>query len=213
MSRLNVANFRHPDGTADNINLTSTGRVGIGTSSPERTFQVVDSSNAFLSAKCGSVEGFVNVTSSAVNLESSSSIPVTFSPGGILRGRFDTSGNLQFNSGYGSVATAYGVRAWCNADLTGSGSIRGSGNVSSLGDQGTGRWQFHFGTAMPDTNYAAVGMQKPNADVVNITGIHPGTPGPGATWDTYTTGTVAFVYSNASGVLIDPLIGNVVVLR
>ena len=34
MSRINVANFRHPDGTSDNINLTDTGRVGIGTASP-----------------------------------------------------------------------------------------------------------------------------------------------------------------------------------
>jgi hypothetical protein len=125
------------------------------------------------------------------------------------RMRITSTGELQFNSGFGSVAPAFGVRAWCNADLTGSGSIRGSGNVSSLGDQGTGRWQFSFSTAMPDTNYAAVGLQKPNADVVNMTGLHPTSP----SFDTYTTALVAFVYSNASGGLIDPLIGNLVVLR
>ena len=31
----------------------------------------------------------------------------------------DSSGNLQFNSGYGSVATAYGCRAWVNFNGTG----------------------------------------------------------------------------------------------
>lgn len=117
-------------------------------------------------------------------------------------------GVLSFNSGYGSVATAYGCRAWCNADLTGAGSIRGSGNISSLGDQGTGRWQFNFTNAMPDTNYAAVGLQKPNADIVNMTGLHPN-----AAWTTWSTGTVAFVYANASGGLVDPLYGNVAIFR
>jgi hypothetical protein len=34
MSRINVANFRHPDGTDDNITLDSSGRVGVGTTSP-----------------------------------------------------------------------------------------------------------------------------------------------------------------------------------
>ena len=31
----------------------------------------------------------------------------------------DSSNNLQFNSGYGSVATAYGCRAWVNFNGTG----------------------------------------------------------------------------------------------
>ena len=124
-----------------------------------------------------------------------------------------TGNNFEFNSGFGSNGVAYGCRAWCNANLTGSGSISGSGNVSSLTDRGTGRWQFHFATAMPDVNYAANGICKPNADIVNNAGIHPGTPGPGATWDTYSTGTVAFIYTNDSGTLIDPLIGSMTVHR
>jgi hypothetical protein len=35
------------------------------------------------------------------------------------RMRIDSSGNLLFNSGYGSVATAYGCRAWVNFNGTG----------------------------------------------------------------------------------------------
>jgi hypothetical protein len=62
------------------------------------------------------------------------------------------SGNLQFNSGYGSVATAYGCRAWVNFD--GSASIRASANVSSITDNGTGDFTINFTTAMPNANYA-----------------------------------------------------------
>ena len=69
-----------------------------------------------------------------------------------------TSGGLfQFNSGYGSVATAYGCRAWVNFNGTGTVAIRASGNVSSITDNGTGRFQVNFATAMPDTNYSAAG--------------------------------------------------------
>ena len=66
------------------------------------------------------------------------------------------SGNLQFNSGYGSVATAYGCRAWVNFDGTGTPAIRGSGNVTSITDNGTGDYTINFTTAMPDANYCAV---------------------------------------------------------
>jgi hypothetical protein len=63
--------------------------------------------------------------------------------------------NLQFNSGYGSVATAYGCRAWVNFNGTGTVAIRASGNVSSITDNGTGDYTVNFTTAMPDANYAA----------------------------------------------------------
>ena len=67
-----------------------------------------------------------------------------------------TSGNLQFNSGYGSVATAYGCRAWVNFNGTGTPAIRGSGNVSSITDNGTGDYTVNFTTAMSDANYSTV---------------------------------------------------------
>jgi hypothetical protein len=66
----------------------------------------------------------------------------------------DTSGNLAFNSGYGSAATAYGCRAWVNFNGTGTVAIRASGNVSSITDNGTGDYTVNFSTAMPDTNYS-----------------------------------------------------------
>ena len=68
----------------------------------------------------------------------------------------DANDNLQFNSGYGSTATAYGCRAWVNFDGTGTVAIRDSGNVSSITDVGTGNYTVSFSTNMPDSNYAAV---------------------------------------------------------
>jgi hypothetical protein len=80
---------------------------------------------------------------------------IGFSTNGVQRGEFDSSGNFQFNSGYGSVATAYACRAWVNFNGTGTVAIRASGNVSSITDNGTGDYTVNFTTAMPDANYSA----------------------------------------------------------
>ena len=83
------------------------------------------------------------------------------------RMRLDSSGNLKFNSGYGSVATAYGVRAWVVFNGTGTISIRGSGNCSSITDLGTGLYRFNFSSSMPDANYFATGSATPNSQPDN----------------------------------------------
>jgi hypothetical protein len=67
-------------------------------------------------------------------------------------------GLLQFNSGYGSVATAYGCRAWVNFNGTGTVAIRASGNVSSITDNGTGDYTVNFTTALADVNYAPAAL-------------------------------------------------------
>jgi hypothetical protein len=72
--------------------------------------------------------------------------------------RLDSSANLQFNSGYGSVATAYGCRAWVNFNGTGTPAIRASGNVTSITDNGIGNYDVNFTTAMPDVNYCVNGI-------------------------------------------------------
>ena len=74
--------------------------------------------------------------------------------GGAATGQFDSSGNFKFNSGYGSVATAFGCRAWVNFNGTGTVAIRASGNVSSITDNGTGDYTVNFTTSMPDANYS-----------------------------------------------------------
>ena len=82
---------------------------------------------------------------------------IDFAEGGAAVGQFDSSANFKFNSGYGSVATAYGCRAWVNFNGTGTVAIRASGNVTSITDNGTGDYTVNFTTAMPDENYAIVG--------------------------------------------------------
>jgi hypothetical protein len=79
-----------------------------------------------------------------------------FATNGALVGEFDGS-DLKFNSGYGSVATAYGCRAWVNFNGRNTVAIRASGNVSSITDNGTGDYTVNFTTAMPDANYSVAG--------------------------------------------------------
>jgi hypothetical protein len=93
---------------------------------------------------------------------------IDFAEGGAATGQFDSSGNFKFNSGYGSVATAYGCRAWVNFDGTGTPAIRASGNVSSLTDNGTGDYTVNFTTALTDANYA-VGQNTKAANTTSRT--------------------------------------------
>ena len=166
MTRLNVGNIRHPDGTNDNISLDSSGRVGIGTSSPGTELHVIGASRVESSStditynqlRNTSTNGrtWTFATTGSSNTYGIPSVGYFFlrdSTAGEHRLVIDTSGNLKFNSGYGSVATAYGCRAWVNFDGTGTVAIRGSGNVSSITDGGTGDYTINFATAMPDTNY------------------------------------------------------------
>ena len=96
---------------------------------------------------------------------------ITMDTNGSEKLRLDASGNLQFNSGYGSVATAYGCRAWVNFNGTGTVAIRASGNVSSITDNGTGDYTVNFTTAMPDAKYASCITCKADG-ITDIIGQH-----------------------------------------
>jgi hypothetical protein len=93
---------------------------------------------------------------------------IDFAEGGTACGQFDSSANFKFNSGYGSVATAYGCRAWVNFNGTGTVAIRASGNVTSITDNGTGDYTVNFTTAMPDVNYATVGTSNTAANTGKV---------------------------------------------
>ena len=164
MSRLNVANFRHPDGTADNINLDSSGQVGIGTSSPD---SILDLEGAAPTITLNDTNG----TDDRATLQSTGGALILTARDGTADGeiifkkfdgtttdetaRITNAGNLQFDSGYGSVATAFGVRAWINFDGTAAtiGSGRASGNMDAVTDNGTGDYTINFTNDMPDANY------------------------------------------------------------
>ena len=60
----------------------------------------------------------------------------------------------QFNAS--GSAPVYACRAWVNFNGQGTVAIRGSGNVSSITDAGTGNYTVNFTTAMPDANYSVM---------------------------------------------------------
>jgi len=120
--------------------------------------------------------------------------------------RITSAGLFQFNSGYGSVATAYGCRAWVNFNGTGTVAIRGSGNVSSITDNSVGTYTVNFTIAMPDANYCT-----------NVTGTHDG--GSYVAWGVInndtppTTSAVRVDFLNASSVNADVSFAQVSIVR
>lgn len=58
----------------------------------------------------------------------------------------------------GGTAPIYACRAWVNFNGTGTVAIRASGNVTSITDNGVGDYTINFTTAMPDADYAMVGL-------------------------------------------------------
>jgi hypothetical protein len=65
------------------------------------------------------------------------------------------------------AAPSYSARAWVNFDGTGTPSIRSSGNVSSITDNGTGQYIVNLITAAPNTNYAVVVGFNNNSQAVD----------------------------------------------
>jgi len=94
---------------------------------------------------------------------------------------------VKFNTWQNTDGTEnYKCRAWVNFDGTGTPSIRESGNVSSITDEGTGQYTVNFTTAMPDTNYALIGSCGDDSfDRTRDFG------GPSNLHDTYTTSAIA----------------------
>lgn len=89
-----------------------------------------------------------------------------------------------------SAGTQIGTfcRAWVNFNGTGTVAIRASFNVSSITDQGVGRYKVDLTNAMPDSNYVTVGSVL-NSTTPGVNGIAwlVGSDDPGATIGSYTT--------------------------
>lgn len=166
----------------ERMRIDSGGNVGIGTSSPSTQLHAMKVGNDSVlrletdtAGKTAAVQmktsagGFLHTvgvetspggglltgsTAHAMVLATGGAKPIQFGVNDSLVMTIDASGNLKFNSGYGSVATAYGCRAWINFSGSGGISMRGAGNVSSVTYHGTGDYTVNFTTAMPDVNYA-----------------------------------------------------------
>jgi hypothetical protein len=147
--------------------IAATGNVGIGTSSPSgasgtvlevnggagQARFVLKNNTTGSASTDGSQIALVNSQLVIQNRESSE---IIFETDNVERARISAAGLFQYNNGYGSVATAFGCRAWINFDGTGTPAARASGNVSSITDNGTGDYTINFTNAMPDGNYAPV---------------------------------------------------------
>jgi hypothetical protein len=175
------------DATTDTLNVgagglvkDASGNVGIGTASPVGKLDIISGTARMFFSNQSATAFFtaVNTTNTAYAPMAINGSELILKTGDAERARIDSSGNLLFNSGYGSVATAYGCRAWVNFNGTGTVAIRASGNVSSITDNGTGNYTINFTTAMPDANYAmtASGVYTTTASDYKLTFYPVATP-------------------------------------
>tara|TARA_R110000823_G_scaffold241343_1_gene366085 strand:+ start:994 stop:1356 length:363 start_codon:yes stop_codon:yes gene_type:complete len=102
----------------------------------------------------------------------------------------------------------YPARAWVLFNGEGSTTIRGSGNVSSLTDNGTGTFTTNFASALSSQNYGYSHGISGNADLPDFTSHYKQD-------ETKTTGAFKVRWGYASPgahALSDPLYGGITVL-
>jgi hypothetical protein len=204
------------NGTTTALTIDTSQNVGIGTTSPAYKLDVqgsvgstIASKTAEFNAAGGSIYSSYNDGTKTYRVGAGIFAAGQFS----IRNQTDSAqvlditaaGLLQFNSGYGSVATAYGCRAWVNFNGTGTVAIRASGNVTSITDNGTGDYTVNFTTAMPDANYATTGTAGNPSGQQSGQTVQPIS-------DAYNTGSVRVGIGNSSAFL-DRAVVSIAVFR
>ena len=144
-------------GTAIAISGDTTGILQLQTNGTTAALTIDTSQRAAFVAGTAALPAITTSGDTDTGIYFSAANTVDIATNGTRQASISSTGNLAFNSGYGSVATAYGCRAWVNFNGTGTPAIRASGNVTSITDNGTGDYTVNFTTAMPDINYSVAG--------------------------------------------------------
>ena len=102
----------------------------------------------------GTVTGISTFTTSNV-------VFTTFSANTFTGNNINVNSMLAVNAGFGSTSNTYGCRAWANfntniATIT----IRASGHISSVTDNGTGDYTVNFTSAFANAYYTVAGTSQ-----------------------------------------------------
>jgi hypothetical protein len=120
---------------------------------------------------------------------------------------------LRMREGFNASGSApvYACRAWVNFNgTTAPGTIRASGNVSSVTRNSTGIYTINFTTAMPDSNYSALATIRSLDDTTSLTASHRLIP----MFVSYTNSSVQLMtQETANTVFNNPLLNNVAIVR
>jgi len=118
----------------------------------------------------GDVNGTGNFTLKAPATNTDRVFNLPDEAGTVLTNVSDIESQVKTATNATGSAPVYACRAWVSFDGTGTVSIRGSGNVSSITDNGTGNYNVNFAVNMPDFNYSfiASGMEAANSTNDNI---------------------------------------------
>ena len=208
------------------MTIGADGKVGIGTSSPDRALHV-KSSSASTVAKFANTGNVVYIELNAADqaggdagyIKYNNTKDMGFWTDDTERVTIDSSGNLKFNSGFGSVGTSYGVRAWVNFDgnYSSDAVIEEDGNVSSVVDNAVGDYTINFSSNMPDGHYAVSGFGTAYASTNVVAGCLVGLHSSGVGTYIPTTKTtsavrVCFGFGNTAA-LSDIRDGSIIIVR
>jgi len=149
----------------------------------------------------GNVSGTGTFTIAAPNSNTDRTFNLPDEAGTVITSASDIESQVKTATNATGSAPIYACRAWVNFNGTGTVAIRGSGNVSSITDNGTGDYTVNFTTAMPDANYSA---QVANPFATNATN--------NASPFAYTAGSVK-AYFSLGGAATDTGVASVAVFR
>src|SRR6056297_1158020 len=149
----------------------------------------------------GNPSGTGNFTIEAPNSNVDRTLALPDEAGTVLTNTSDIESQVKTATNATGSAPVYACRAWVNFNGQNS-TIRGSGNVSSITDNGSGDYTLNFSNAMPDTAYT-VGMSSLTSSTTNLSAGYAFILGGGTSGynppDTRTTTQLRVAYGNENG--------------